>query len=88
MRNLSLLGSEAAAGPVKGGPAGPSAASREAASLTGGWREATPFRRPDPARPIGRGRSSQDLRTAQDAPACNPSVAAWWYLSGARLRRR
>ena len=53
MRNLSLLGSEAAAGPVKGGPAGPSAASRAAASLTGSGRAellnpcATPTSDPD-----------------------------------------
>ena len=36
MRNLSLPDSEAAAVQSRGGPAGPSAASREAASLTGG----------------------------------------------------
>ena len=64
MRNLSLPESEAAAVPVKGGPAGPSAASREAASLTGRRREATSFRWPDRARLIGRGRSSRGLRTA------------------------
>ena len=36
MRNLSLLESEAAAVRSRGGPTGPSAASREAAPLTGG----------------------------------------------------
>ena len=47
MRNLSLPNSEAAAVQSQGGPAGPSAASREAAPLTGLRREATPFRRRD-----------------------------------------
>src|ERR1035438_5212586 len=87
MRSLLLPESEAAAVQSRGGPAGLSEASREAAPFTGLRREATPFRRrPHPSEgglsvASARCRAAERLRTLRRA-TIRLRIAGAWPVGG------